>query len=349
MIVVGTPDDWHLHLRQDSFLADTVPPTAKVFRRAIIMPNLSPPVTTVAQALAYRSEIIASLPGQENRDQPGFEPLMTLFLKDDTSVEVVREASISPHVHGIKLYPQDATTGSVNGVSAPEKLHHLYEVMAETGLPLLVHGEKASPEVDVFDRERLFIDTVMRDIADRHPGLRIVLEHITTQESVDYVLSERRRMLATITPHHLWLNRNAIFPGSRINPHHFCLPVLKREHHRLALVKAATSGEDCFAAGTDSAPHLRRDKESSCGCAGIFNAPCALETYAEIFEREGALGRLEGFVSRNGAHFYGLPVNPGKTTLKRRPWRMPAEIAMAGDRCIPFRASEEIAWTVEPS
>ena len=339
-IRIRKPDDWHLHLRQDDMLRDTVPATARLFGRAIIMPNLDPPVTGVALATRYYRQIIAARPASA----PDFQPLMTLYLTDETTTDEVLAACRSSLIHGIKLYPRDATTGSSQGVGAPERLGHLYELMAEHGLPLLIHGEKSAPDIDVFDRERRFIVDVLMGIVRDHPGLRIVLEHITTMESVKFVVENRQRMMATITPHHLWLNRNAMFPGNRINPHNFCLPVLKRERHRRALVSAATSGQDCFAAGSDSAPHLRGDKESACGCAGIFNAPCALETYAEVFEREGALDRLEAFTSRNGARFYGLEPHLDTVTLKRQPWRMPTAMNLGGGECVPFRAGEEIAW-----
>ncbi|MCH9662489.1 MAG: dihydroorotase [Gammaproteobacteria bacterium] len=341
---IGAPDDWHLHLREGQFLAQTVPATARLHRRAIIMPNLSQPVTTVVRAEEYRHEILSALDASAQH-RGRFEPLMTLYLTDSTSADEIMKAAQSPLIYGIKLYPQHATTGSALGVSAPEKLHHLYEIMAEAGLPLLVHGETTDPTVDIFDRESVFIDSIMRPIADRHPHLRIVLEHISTRESAEYVLSERRRMMATVTPHHLWLNRNAMFPRGRISPHHYCLPVLKRETHRQALLDAIGRGHDCFAAGTDSAPHLRTDKESSCGCAGIYNSLCALETYAEIFDQLGALDKLEAFVSHHGARFYGLTFNQTKVQLRRQSWTMPQTAKLGAGLCVPFRAGQTIAWT----
>ena len=345
-LTIARPDDFHLHLRQGDVLPFSTPHTAKKFARAIIMPNLDPPVCTVAQALAYRTEILAALQQSPNADEQPFQPLMTLYLTDQTPIEQVRLAGESPHIFGFKLYPRGATTGSSHGVLHPLKLHRLYQAMAENHIVLQIHGEQLDPDIDVFDREKVFIDRVLREISQEHPTLKIVFEHITTKEGAQFVEENQPQMMATITPHHLWYNRNAMFPDGRINPHHYCLPILKREHHRQALIQAATSGQACYAAGTDSAPHERDQKESACGCAGIFNAPCALETYVEIFENVQALDKLEGFLAHHGAQFYDLPVNEGSISLVKQPWQMPESITDNQRSYIPFRAGDPIAWSV---
>ncbi len=310
-IELSPPDDWHLHLRDGALMARVLPYTARVFRRAIVMPNLDPPVTRVEAALAYRSRILAALP-------PGcdFEPLMTLYLTDETTPREIEAAAARPEVIGVKLYPRGATTHSDAGVSGLDGLGPVIDALERWDLPLLVHGESTSPDCDVFDRERAFLDDTLRPLVARHPSLRVVFEHITTADAAAFVAESSDRVAATLTPQHLLLNRNALFEGG-LNPHHYCLPVLKREGDREALVAAATSGDPSFFLGTDSAPHLHRDKLSACGCAGIFSAPVALEAYAEAFARAGALDRLEGFASHHGADFYRLPRNRGRVALVR--------------------------------
>lgn len=309
---ITRPDDWHLHLRDQEMLARVVPYTARVFRRAIVMPNLTPPVVTTADAFRYRDRILKALP-------PGvsFEPLMTLYLTEATTPEEIARAADAPEVAAVKLYPKGATTHSDAGVEHVESLSPVLEAMERHGLPLLVHGESTDPECDVFDRERVFLDRVLRPLVERHPGLRVVFEHITTAEAAAFVTESPERIGATITPQHLLLNRNALFAGG-LRPHHYCLPVLKRERDREALIAAATSGNPSFFLGTDSAPHERSQKESSCGCAGVFSAPVAIEAYAEAFARADALSRLEGFASHHGADFYGLPRNTDRIRLEER-------------------------------
>ncbi|HEU4646577.1 MAG TPA: dihydroorotase, partial [Burkholderiales bacterium] len=299
-LTLPRPDDWHLHLRDGPQMADVLPDSARRFARAIIMPNLRVPVRTTAQALAYRDRILAALP-----EDAAFEPLMTLYLTDDTPPEEIARARLSGQVHGVKLYPAGATTHSDSGVTRVSRCFHTLEKMAEVGMPLLVHGEVTDPEVDVFDREPVFIEEVLSPLLARFPGLKVVLEHITTREAVQFVEVTGANVAATITAHHLLLNRNALFLGG-IRPHHYCLPVLKRESHREALVAAATSGHPKFFLGTDSAPHARGTKEAACGCAGIYTAHAALELYAVAFEEAGALDKLADFASRHGAQFYGL-------------------------------------------
>ena len=334
------PDDWHLHLRDGAALAAVLPDTAKRFARAIVMPNLKPPVRTTEQALAYRERILAALPAGA-----AFEPLMTLFLTDDTSDEEIARARLSGKVHGVKLYPAGATTHAEAGVTRISRCFHALEKMESVGMPLLVHGEATDPGVDVFDRERSFIEAVLGPLVERFPGLKIVLEHITTREAVHYVEVTGPNIAATITAHHLLMNRNALFQGG-LRPHHYCLPVLKREAHREALVEAATSGNPKFFLGTDSAPHARAAKESGCGCAGMYTAHAALELYAIAFEEAGALDRLEGFASVFGARFYGLPVNRERITLTRRAWEVPARLAFGEDELVPLRAGETIPWRI---
>jgi dihydroorotase len=316
-IEITQPDDWHLHLRDEKMLARVLPYTARRFRRAIVMPNLDPPVTTVADASSYRNRILGALPPGLN-----FEPLMTLYLTDATATSEIEAAAASSIIAGVKFYPMGATTNSARGVETLAALYPVLEALERSGLPLLIHGEATSPDCDVFDRERVFLDGTLRPLVDRFEGLRIVFEHITTKEAAAFVQEMPARVAATITPQHLLLNRNAIFEGG-LRPHHYCLPVLKRESDREALVRAAVSGDPSFFLGTDSAPHERGEKESACGCAGIFSAPIAIEAYAEAFFRAGALDRLEGFASFYGADFYRRPRNEGRIRLTRRDWQGP--------------------------
>jgi len=332
------PDDWHLHLRDSPYLESVVRDSARQFGRAIIMPNLNPPVRSCADALAYRERIIAAL-----ADDSDFEPLMTLYLTDNTSVEDIRAASESTYIHGAKLYPAGATTNSDAGVTDLAKLAAVFEAMQDTGLTLQVHGEATANHVDVFDREKVFIDKSLQQIRADYPGLRIVFEHITTKEAVDFVRAGDANLAATITPHHLLINRNAIFRGG-IRPHHYCLPIAKREHHRRALVEAAGSGETRFFSGTDSAPHSRDAKQSACGCAGIYSAHSALELYAEAFDELADFTHFESFMSLNGAHFYRLPPNQDSVTLERRQWTVPDSLPYPEACLIPFRAGEVLNW-----
>lgn len=337
-IILRRPDDWHLHLRDGAAMAAVLADSARRFARAIVMPNLQPPVTTVEQALAYRRRILAALP-------PGmaFEPLMTLYLTDDTSAEEISRAKLCGQIHGVKFYPAGATTHAEAGVTRISRCFHALERMEEVGLPLLVHGEVTDPAVDVFDREKVFIDEVLAPLVERFHGLKVVLEHITTREAVQYVEATGANVAATITAHHLLMNRNSLFMGG-IRPHHFCLPVLKREEHREALVAAATSGNPKFFLGTDSAPHERGAKQSACGCAGVYTAHAALELYAVAFEEAGALDRLEDFASRFGAAFYGLPQNEGTVTLVREKWTVPPTLPFGDGVLVPLRAGEDIPW-----
>jgi dihydroorotase len=337
-ITLTRPDDWHLHLRDGQVLADIVPHTAARFGRAIVMPNLKPPVTTTEKALDYRNRILEALP-------PGmsFQPLMTLYLTDNTTVEEIARAKSSGMVHAVKYYPAGATTNSDSGVTDIRRVYPVLEAMAEQGMPLLVHGEVTDPAVDVFDREAVFIERILLPLLADIPSLKIVFEHITTREAVDLVKQTPERLGATITPQHLMMNRNAIFQGG-INPHHYCLPVLKRERHRQALVAAATSGDPRFFLGTDSAPHARTAKESACGCAGIYSAHAAMEFYAQVFDEAGALDKLEAFASFHGADFYGLPRNVGSITLVRETWRLPEAIRFGGEQLIPLGAGEVLSW-----
>jgi dihydroorotase len=335
---IHRPDDWHLHLRDGAQLASVLPFTARQFARAIVMPNLKPPVTSVAMASAYRDRILAALPAGAR-----FEPLMTLYLTDTTSPQEIRAAQSSGFILGAKLYPAGATTHSDAGVTAIEKIYPALEAMQNCGLVFQVHGEVTDGDVDVFDRERAFIDRVLTRIVERFPGLRIVFEHVTTREAVQFVQGARTGVGATITPQHLLLNRNAIFQGG-IRPHNYCLPVLKREHDRRALIEAATGDDSRFFLGTDSAPHARHTKETSCGCAGIFSAHAAIELYAEAFEQAGKLDRLEAFASVRGAAFYRLPLNHEHITLERTAWSPPAAYPFDEDELVPFRAGEQLAW-----
>lgn len=334
------PDDWHLHLRDGDALASVVADSARCFARAIVMPNLKPAVRTTQQALHYRERILGALP-----DGAKFEPLMTLYLTDDTPPEEISRAKLSGRVFGVKLYPAGATTHSDEGVTRLSRCLHTLEKMEEVGLPLLVHGESTDPAIDIFDREKAFLEEVLGPALERFPRLKVVLEHVTTRDAVQFVEVMGENIAATITAHHLLLNRNALFLGG-IRPHHYCLPVLKREQHREALVEAATSGNPKFFLGTDSAPHARSAKEAACGCAGIYTAHAAIELYAAAFEEAGALDRLEAFASVHGPGFYGLPVNEEKITLVRQEWTVPEELAFGATRLVPLRAGETIPWKI---
>ncbi len=320
-LTLTRPDDWHLHLRDGVALKAVLPDTARQFARAIVMPNLRPPVTTTGLAGEYRARILAALPKELN-----FEPLMTLYLTDNTSADEIKRAKASGFIHGVKLYPAGATTNSDSGVTDILKCNAALEAMQEVGLPLLVHAEVTDGDVDVFDRERAFIDRHMTPLLKRFPGLRVVFEHITTKDAADFVASAPANVGATITAHHLLMNRNDMFKGG-IQPHHYCLPILKREEHRVALVKAAISGNAKFFLGTDSAPHAKHTKEAACGCAGMYTAHAAIELYAEAFEAAGALDKLEAFASFYGADFYGLPRNTSKITLEKASWLVPNELS----------------------
>ena len=338
-LTITRPDDWHLHLRDDAALAAVLPDTARRFGRAIIMPNLRPPITTVAQAAAYRERILAVLPQGLK-----FEPLMTLYLTDNTQAAEIERARSCGFIHAVKLYPAGATTNSDAGVTDIQKVYPVLEAMAACNMVLCVHGEVTHADVDIFDRERVFIDRTLAPLAARFPDLRIVFEHITTKEAAQFVTAAGENIGATITAHHLLLNRNAIFVGG-IRPHHFCLPVLKRETHREALVEVATSGSKKFFLGTDSAPHSRSAKEAACGCAGCYSAHAGIELYAEAFEAAGALDRLEEFASFNGPDFYRLPRNTDTLTLVRDAWSVPPTLDyLADDPLVPLRAGEQIAW-----
>ncbi len=335
------PDDWHLHLRDGPMLATTVAHSAKQFARAIVMPNLKKPVTTTELAMAYRDRILAAIP-----DGLAFSPLMTLYLTDDTSIEEIKRAGNSKHIVALKLYPAGATTNSSSGVTDIECTYSILEEMIEFEMPLLIHGEVTDPSIDIFDREKVFIERHLEPLTRRYPELKIVLEHITTKEAVEYVEEAGETLAATITAHHLHLNRNAMLVGG-IHPHHYCLPVLKRELHRQALIKAATSGNPRFFLGTDSAPHDTASKESACGCAGIYSAHAALELYTEVFEAAGALDKLEGFASFHGADFYGLPRNKESISLVKRAWICPQQYDFGEAGALrPFRAGESVDWTL---
>ena len=337
-LTITRPDDMHLHLRDGAALAGVVAASARRFARAIVMPNLQPPVTTVAQALDYRGRILDCLPVDS-----GFEPLMTLYLTDNTSLDEIDRIRENAHVHAVKYYPAGATFNSDHGVTAIEKVYPVIERMAEAGVPLLMHGEVTDADVDIFDREQVFIDTVLDPLRGRFPGLRIVFEHITTEQAVQYVEQGPANLGATITPQHLLYNRNALFRGG-VRPHYYCLPVLKRERHRRALLAAATAGNPKFFLGTDSAPHARSAKENGCGCAGIYSAPAAVEIYAELFEQAGALDRLENFASGYGADFYGLPRNQDRIRLIKSDWTIPEALPFDNDDIVPLRAGEVCRW-----
>lgn len=337
-LTITRPDDWHVHLREGALMAAVLPDTARRFARAIVMPNLKPAITTTDLALAYRAQILAALPGGVK-----FEPLVTLYLTDNTSPAEIRKAKMSGLVHAVKYYPAGATTNADAGVTAISKCYDALATMEEMGLPLLIHGEVTNPKVDVFDREQVFIDNVLEPLAVRFPRLKIVLEHITTRQAVDFVKATPENIAATITAHHLLYNRNAMFAGG-MRPHLYCLPVLKREEHRWVLLAAATSANPKFFLGTDSAPHSQHAKESACGCAGIYTAHAAIELYAEAFESANALSKLEAFASFYGADFYGLPRNTGTITLTKEAWEVPSELAFGTEKLIPLRAGERINW-----
>ena len=337
-ITLTRPDDWHLHLREGDSLASVLPHTARCFARAIVMPNLKSPITTTKRALDYRELILAALP-----ENSRFEPLMTLYLTDDTPPEEIARAKLSGRIHGVKLYPAGATTHSDAGVTRLSRCFHTLEKMQELGIPLLIHGEVTDPEIDIFDREKAFLEMTLGPLVERFPDLKVVLEHITTRDAVQYVEVTGPNVAATITPHHLLMNRNALFLGG-IRPHNYCLPVLKREEHREALVEAAISGNPKFFLGTDSAPHAKHTKEAACGCAGLYTAHAAIELYASAFEEAHALDKLEGFASFHGADFYGLPRNKDRITLVRKEWRVPDSYKFGEDEVVPMRAGESLAW-----
>jgi len=337
-LTLTLPDDWHLHLRDGAALAAVLPDTARRFGRAVVMPNLKPPVRTVAEAADYRARILAARP-------PGsaFEPLMTLYLTDNTAPDEIARARASGFVHAVKYYPAGATTNADAGVSAVERAWPAIAAMEAAGLPLLVHGESTDPGVDVFDREAVFIERVLEPLLNRFPRLRLVLEHVTTRQGIDFVRSQGPHVAATLTAHHLLYNRNALFQGG-LRPHFYCLPVLKRESHREALVEAAISGNPKFFLGTDSAPHAQDAKECACGCAGIYSAHAGIELYAEAFEAAGALDRLDAFAGHFGADFYGLARNSATIRLVREAWQVPTHRDYGAARLIPLRAGETIAW-----
>jgi dihydroorotase len=339
-LTLTRPDDWHLHLRDGEAMKSVLPDTVRRFARAIVMPNLKPPVTTVAAADAYRQRILAALP-------PGsaFEPLMTLYLTDNTPPEEIRAARESGFIHAVKYYPAGATTNSDSGVTDLHKAYSALAAMEEHGVPLLLHGEVTDSEVDVFDREAVFIERYLVRLMQDFPRLKIVLEHITTRQAADFIRGAPAHVGATLTAHHLLYNRNAMFKGG-IRPHYFCLPVLKRESHRQALVEAAISGHPKFFLGTDSAPHAQPAKEAACGCAGIYTAHAALELYAEVFDEAGALNRLEAFASFHGPDFYGLPRNTQSITLRRESGVVPASLRLGNEALVPLRAGEAIGWTL---
>lgn len=337
-ITITQPDDWHLHVRDNEYLPDVVPHTAAMFSRAIIMPNLKPPVTSVEQALAYRKRILAARP-----ENSTFDPLMVLYLTNNTSAEDIINAYNSEHVHAVKYYPAGATTNSDAGVTDIKNAYAALTKMEELGLPLLIHGEVTDPDIDVFDREQVFIDTVLQPLLKDFPLLKVVLEHITTKHAAEFVTQAGGNIAATITAHHLLYNRNIMFKGG-MNPHYYCLPILKRESHRQALITAATSGSNKFFLGTDSAPHAQDNKETSCGCAGIYSAHAAIELYAEVFNKADALDKLEGFASFYGADFYGLPRNTGTITLEKTDWQVPDSYTFAKQKLIPLRAGEMVHW-----
>lgn len=340
-LTITRPDDWHVHLRDGELLAHTVPAMARYFGRAIIMPNLVPPAVTPEQAGDYRQRILAQRPEGSN-----FEPLMVLYLTDTTSADDIRRAKASGFVHAAKLYPAGATTNSQSGVTDVAKIDPVLAVMAEVGMPLLVHGEVTHSHIDIFEREKVFLETILAPLVQRHSTLKVVLEHITTGDAVDFVLNTPARVGATITAHHLLFNRNHMLAGG-IRPHYYCLPILKHQRHQLRLIEAATSGNPKFFLGTDSAPHARGDKESACGCAGSYTAHAAIELYAEVFEAVGALDKLEGFASFHGPDFYGLPRHQDTITLVKQPWNVPASYPFGRQTVVPVRAGEQMQWQVQ--
>ena len=338
-LTITRPDDWHVHLRDNEALNTTVPDISRYFGRAIVMPNTVPPITNAKLAQAYYDRIMAAGP------TPQFKPLMVLYLTDQTTAEDIFEAKASGIVYAAKLYPAGATTNSSSGVTNVDNISGVIAALEEAGMPLLVHGEVTTASVDIFDREAVFIETILVPLVAKYPNLKVVLEHITTKNAVDFVKSAGNNIAATITAHHLLFNRNHMLVGG-IKPHYYCLPVLKRNTHQLALIEAATSGDAKFFLGTDSAPHPQHAKESACGCAGSYTAHAAIELYAEVFEDENSLDKLEAFASLNGPSFYGLPVNTDKITLTKAPWKVPADLAFGDDKVIPIRANENINWCV---
>ena len=340
-LTLTRPDDWHLHVRDGAVLASVVPHTAQQFGRAIIMPNLQPPITSTSQALAYHERILSAVP-----DGVDFTPLMTLYLTDNTTPDDIHEAHASQRVHAVKLYPAGATTHSDAGVTDISRTYPVLEAMEKLGMPLLVHAEVTDASVDVFDREKAFIDQHLEPLTVRFPALKVVLEHVTTRDGIDFVANSADSVAATLTAHHLLLNRNAMFKGG-IQPHAYCLPVLKRETHRRALLEAAISGKRKFFLGTDSAPHPRNRKETACGCAGIYTAHAALELYAQVFEEAGALDRLEAFASHYGADFYGLPRNQETITLEKTDWQVPDSYPLGDTEVVPLFAGETLHWRVK--
>jgi len=339
-LTIIKPDDWHLHLRDSPYLESVVGDSARQFARAIVMPNLSPPVKTCQDALAYRKRILSALPSDHQ-----FQPLMTLYLTDNSDIEDIKNASRSDYIFAAKLYPAGATTNSDAAVTDIKHIYPILDAMQEYQLPLLVHGEATEDGVDIFDRENRFIDTSLNAMRSDFPELPIVFEHITTREAVDYVVAQGSKMAATITPHHLLINRNAMFSNG-FRPHHYCLPVAKRESHRLALLKAASSDSNQFFAGTDSAPHSRQAKESACGCAGIYSAYCAIELYAEAFYLAGDFSNFEAFMSLNGPAFYRLPVNNSKIVLQKSSWTVPETLPFGQESLVPFKAGQKLQWKV---
>ena len=337
-LTLTRPDDWHLHLRDGDALTETVATAARTFARAIVMPNLRPPVLNAEDAAAYQQRISAAIPQDAD-----FEPLMTLYLTDQTTPEMIYAAKARGNIKALKLYPAGATTNSDSGVTDLANIHNTLAAMAECGIPLLVHGEVTDPDIDIFDREKVFIDRYLRDLVERFPTLKIVMEHITTADAVEFVTSAPANVGATITAHHLLFNRNDMLVGG-IRPHYFCLPILKRNIHQQALLEAATSGNPKFFLGTDSAPHVQGAKEAACGCAGCYTAPAALEMYAEAFETMNALDKLEAFASHYGPDFYGLPRNTETVTLAKEDWQLPESIAYGDDQVIPLRAGETLTW-----
>ncbi|MFV2059739.1 MAG: dihydroorotase [Gammaproteobacteria bacterium] len=340
-LIITSPDDFHLHVRDDQLLSLVIPHTARQFARAIIMPNLKSPITNVAQALQYRKRIIAAVPTELD-----FEPLMTLYLTETLSLTEVEKAASNPDIHAIKYYPAGATTNSDSGVRDLKSVYPVLEAMQKNNLPLLVHGEVTDPQVDIFDREAVFIETVLHPLKINFPELKIVMEHITTQQAMQYVWDADNYLAATITPQHLLYNRNEIFKGG-IRPHYYCLPILKRESHRQSLIEAATSGHPRFFLGTDSAPHSKAAKESACGCAGIYSASNALEFYTKVFEQNNSLEMLEKFTSFNGAEFYGLAKNTTKIKLKKQQWTVPDSFEFTDGELIPLGAGETLEWKIE--
>ncbi|MGK0290108.1 MAG: dihydroorotase [bacterium] len=339
-ITITQPDDWHIHLRDGEVLPHTVADASRYLGRAIVMPNLQPPVTSIQQALDYRERILVACPPESS-----FNPLMILYLTDQTTPEDVLAVKNCDSVYGFKLYPSGATTNSAAGVTSFEGMFPIFKVMEEAEVPLLIHGEVTSPEIDIFDREKVFIEQHLTKITETFPKLKIVLEHITTRDAVDFVMAANNNVVATITAHHLLYNRNTMLVGG-IKPHFYCLPILKRNIHQEALRKAATSGSPKFFMGTDSAPHPKSAKESACGCAGSYTAHCSVELYAEVFEEEGKLDQLEGFTSFYGADFYNLPRNEKKITLKKEAWKVDSTLEFGSQSLVPIRAGEEVAWKV---